>query len=56
MDSAAVILAAGKGTRMPASDLPKVMHELHQPKIRLVWHLPKVALRQRLLQRNSGEL
>jgi bifunctional UDP-N-acetylglucosamine pyrophosphorylase/glucosamine-1-phosphate N-acetyltransferase len=25
---AAVILAAGKGTRMPASDLPKVMHEV----------------------------
>ncbi len=28
MESAAVILAAGKGTRMPASDLPKVMHEV----------------------------
>jgi bifunctional UDP-N-acetylglucosamine pyrophosphorylase/glucosamine-1-phosphate N-acetyltransferase len=28
MERAAVILAAGKGTRMPASDLPKVMHEV----------------------------
>ena len=26
MQRAAVILAAGKGTRMPASDIPKVMH------------------------------
>lgn len=28
MDRAAVVLAAGKGTRMPASDIPKVMHEI----------------------------
>jgi bifunctional UDP-N-acetylglucosamine pyrophosphorylase/glucosamine-1-phosphate N-acetyltransferase len=28
VERAAVILAAGKGTRMPESDLPKVMHEV----------------------------
>jgi len=28
MERAAVILAAGKGTRMPAADKPKVMHEV----------------------------
>jgi bifunctional UDP-N-acetylglucosamine pyrophosphorylase/glucosamine-1-phosphate N-acetyltransferase len=28
MKRAAIILAAGKGTRMPASDIPKVMHEV----------------------------
>ncbi len=28
MERAAVVLAAGKGTRMPTSDIPKVMHEI----------------------------
>jgi UDP-N-acetylglucosamine diphosphorylase/glucosamine-1-phosphate N-acetyltransferase len=28
MEKAAVILAAGKGTRMPAADIPKVMHAI----------------------------